>query len=261
MRNVQMESIRAVDRAIDVLNAFGRHAPELNIDQIAAAAKLPRATVYRILYTLERRGLVRFDTEALTYRLGFAFLTYGDLVSSSIDLRHEAEEAMLHLYDQTRQTVLLAVDQGDTLVYIFRKENPEGLKVASLEGRTRPLVFGAFGTVIMAYLDEARLQKVLSAPIPPFTPATVVDPGVIRDRLARVHTEQVWAEAGEAILGVTGIAAPVFDANRKFIGAAGLDGPSVQLAGEALERAKHLVQAAANQISARLGYRAQGGIR
>ncbi len=254
MRNVQMESIRAIDRAIDVLNAFSRHLPEMTIDEVAARTKLPRATAYRILYTLERRGLIRFDTERLTYRLGFQLLTYGDLVASSLDLRQEAEDALLRLYDETRQGVLLAIEQGDTLVYIFRKENPEGLKVASLEGRTRPLVFGAFGTVIMAYLDDARLEEVLAQPIPQFTPATVTDPVRIRERLVQVRADGIWAETDEAIIGVTGIAAPVFDANGRFVGAAGLDGPTVQLSGDDLVRAKDLVRAAAEQISTRLGH-------
>ncbi|WDL95719.1 IclR family transcriptional regulator [Alicyclobacillus sp. ALC3] len=254
MRNVQMESIRAVDRAIDVLNAFNRHRPEMTIDEVATNTKLPRATAYRILYTLERRGLIRFDTEKLTYRLGLQFLSYGDLVASSLNLRQEAEDALLRLYDETRQGVLLAVEQGDTLVYIFRKENPEGLKVASLEGRTRPLVFGAFGTVIMAYLDGARLEEVLAQPIPQFTPATVTNPDRIRDRLAQVRKDAIWVETDEAILGVTGIAAPVFDANGRFVGAAGLDGPTVQLSGEQLARAKSLVLAAAEEISTQLGH-------
>lgn len=249
-----MESIRAIDRAIDVLNAFSQQTPELSIDQIAAATRIPRATVYRILYTLERRGLIQFDEQALTYRLGFQLMAYGSLVASTIDLRREAVGPLLTLHEQIRQNVRLAVRQQDTLVYIFRKENPEGLKVASLEGLTRPLVFGAFGAVTLAHLDDAEVNRLLAEPIPQFTPHTVTDAAVVRERLARIRAEGVFAETDEAILGVTGIAAPVFRADGAFVAAAGIDGPSVHLAGADLQRAKALVKAAAASISSKLGY-------
>lgn len=260
MRNVNMESIRAIDRAVDVLNAFTRRTPELTIDQITAATGLPRATVYRILYTLERRGLIRFDEKSLTYRLGFQFLAYGNLVASSIDLRQEAEGPLLQLYERTRQSVLLAVREGDTLVYIFRKETPEGLKVASLEGLFRPLVFGAFGAVIMAYLPDDELSRLLKQPIPQFTPDTLTDPDQIRRRLAQIRRDRVFAETNEALLGVTGIAAPVFNMEGQFVAAVGVDGPSVQLCGEQLEQAKLAVMETAAAISKKLGYRSPDGI-
>lgn len=254
MRNVQMESIRAIDRAVDVLNAFDEHHPALTIDQVSRSTHLPRATVYRILYTLERRGLVRFDEQTLTYRLGFQLMAYGNLLSSSLELREEALEPMLALYERTRQSVLLAVPQGRTLVYIFRKETPQGLKVASPEGPTRPLVFGAFGTVIMAYMDEAEVQSILRDPVPQFTPSTVTDRQIIVQRLLQVRAEQVFSETDEGILGVTGIAAPVFDVEGKFVAAAGVDGPTVQLSGGQLVQAKQAVIETAQQISAKLGY-------
>jgi IclR family KDG regulon transcriptional repressor len=255
MREIQMESIRAVDRAIDVLNAFTHRTPEQSIEEISRTVSLPRATVYRILYTLERRGLVQFDPESSKYRLGFQFLYYGDLVSSSLDLRREAEPALLQLHENTHQTVLMSVVENDMLVYIFSKENPEGLKVSTFEGPRRPITFGAFGYVTMAYMDAKRLQDVLKSPIPQYTPETVTDRTMILHRLQHIREEGVWAETNEGIYGVTGIAAPVFDARGQFIAAVGINGPSVHLSGDSLQRAKEAVRETANAISARLGHR------
>src|SRR5579875_3413246 len=235
MRDVQIDSIRAVDRTIDVLNVFTHHTPVLTIDEITKAANLPKTTVYRILYTLEQRGLIRYNPNLQKYQLGYKFLVYGDLVSSSLDLRQEAEEELLKLYDCTRQTVLLAIREGDDVIYIFSKENPEGLKVALFEGPKRPLVYGAFGYVLMAFLNPHRLSQIFMNPIPQFTPATVVDKELVMRRLEQLRQQKFWIETNEAILGVTGIAAPVFDANDKVIAAVGINGPAVQLVGDQLE--------------------------
>jgi DNA-binding IclR family transcriptional regulator len=255
VREVRMESIRVIDRAIDILNTFTHHAPALTIDEICKASGLPKTTAYRILYTLERRGLMRFNASSLKYQLGFKFLEYGDLIASSLNLREESEEELQTLYESTHQTVLLAIQDENTLVYIFSKENREGLKVSSFEGPRRPLVFGAFGYVLMAFMDKDRLNQFLNDPIPQFTEETVTNRNLVMARLERIRQEKIWIESNEAILGVTGIAAPIFDVNKNVIAVVGINGPSIQLVGEQLESAKSAVMDAAAKISAKISYR------
>lgn len=124
MRNVNINSIRAVDRAIDVLETFSLKATSLSIDEIACTAKLPKATTYRLLYTMERRGLIQYDESTLRYRLGLRLLKFGGLVTASLDLHNEAEDILIELFQQTQQTVLMTVLEGDEMVYIFRQEHP-----------------------------------------------------------------------------------------------------------------------------------------
>ncbi len=255
MRDVRMETIRVIDRAVDILNAFTHHTPALTIDEICKISGLPKTTVYRILFTLERRGLIRFHPGTFKYQLGFKFLEYGDLISSSLDLRKESEEELSALYERTHQTVLLAIKDENTLVYIYSKENPEGLKVTSFEGPRRPLVFGAFGYVFMAFMDTEKLSDLLNQPIPQFTQETVTEKEYVMARLQRIREEEVWIESNEAILGVTGIAAPIFDVNKNAIAAVGINGPSIHLIGEKLEAAKKAVVEASKRISQKIGYR------
>ncbi len=253
MRDVQMDSIRAIDRAIDVLNVFTNHSHALSIDDICKAARLPKATVYRILYTLERRNLIRFDADVLQYRLGFKLMEYGELVSSSIDIRNDSEKILNDLYEQTHQTVLLGIREGNTLVYIYRRENSQGLKVSLFEGLHRPLVYGAMGYVTMAFMEASQLKPILNDPIPKFTPNTVVDKNIVLSRLTQIRKELVWVEYGEAIYGVTAVAAPVFDGNRIFMAVVGIHGPSINLTGDELAKAKQGVLHAARMISGKIG--------
>ncbi|WP_083521204.1 IclR family transcriptional regulator [Alicyclobacillus kakegawensis] len=253
LRELRMTSIRTIDRAVDVLNAFHHQAPERSMDELCHEVGLPRPTVYRILYTLERRGLILYNPETQKYRLGYQFLYYGDLVAHSLDLRREAEDVLLELHRQTQQTVLMSVARGDTLTYVFRKEAPEGLKVSTFEGPRRPITFGAFGCVTMAYMDTDNLEKLLAQPLPAFTPRTVTQPDQIRRRLQQIREEKVFVETGEGYVGVTGIAAPVFDARNHFVAAVGVNGPTVHLTGERLSQATAAVRNAALRISGRLG--------
>src|SRR5579875_3042734 len=118
-----MSSIRAVDRAIDVLNVFNHHDAALTIDEITSRVDIPKATVYRILYTLERRRLVSFDSQTLKYRLGFKLMEYADVVSSTLDIRKVAEPFLEELYQRTHQTVFMSIVEDDHLIYVYRQES------------------------------------------------------------------------------------------------------------------------------------------
>lgn len=249
MRDINMSSIRSIDRAIDILQAFTIEKPSLRIEEISKITRIPNSTAYRILYTLERRGLVQFDKNLLTYKPGFRLIEFGSLIPSILELNQETEMILIDLQLKTKQTVLMAVRDGDHIFYIFRKENYEGLKFSSLVGQRRPFFYGVLGPVLLAYLPEATIENILNIPIPKHTPNTVTDKDVLRKRLQNIQTEGFYIESDETNIGVTGIGAPVFDEKKKAIAAIGVVGPSVQLVGEVLENAKVLLLEASNQIS------------
>ncbi|HZQ52405.1 MAG TPA: substrate-binding domain-containing protein [Bryobacteraceae bacterium] len=60
--------IEAISRACDVLEAFRTDGEALPLREIASRAGLSKSTAFRILFTLERRGLVQ-QSEDRTYRL------------------------------------------------------------------------------------------------------------------------------------------------------------------------------------------------
>ncbi|QRF22887.1 IclR family transcriptional regulator [Alicyclobacillus sp. TC] len=254
MRDVKMDSIRAIDRAIDVVNAFRHQDSELTIEMITHRVKLPKATVYRVLYTLERRRWVTFNPQTLTYKLGLKFLEYADIVTANLDIRKEAEPILEALHEQVNQTVFLSIVEDDHLVYVYQKEVREGLKVSLFEGPQRPLVYGAFGLVSLAYLDESSQKTILSKPIPAFTPATVTDVSIIQERIRAIRSQRIYIERDEAIYGVTGIAAPVLNGQGKFVAAVGINGPTMTMVDTHLEECIKAVQAASEKISQKLGY-------
>lgn len=256
MRDVNIGSVRAVDRAIDVLNVFTLEKPVQTIDEIAAAARLPKATVYRLLYTLERRGLIQYNPATLQYKLGLKLLEYAGLLTAILDVRQESDDILIDLQTKTRQTVLMAVPENETMVYVFKRENPEGLKYSSFLGQRRPLNYGVLGRVIMAFLPKDQLDSLIKKyPAPPWLQGADTDENVIRDYFETVRRERVCVEINQTNAGVTGVGAPIFNAEGKLIAALGIVGPSVQLVNEHLEQAKANVMEAAEQISRRMGYR------
>jgi DNA-binding IclR family transcriptional regulator len=256
MRDVNMNSVRAIDRAIDILNVFSVDHPVLTIDKIISMTKLPKTTAYRILYTLELRGLIQYDQKKQTYRLGLKMLEYAGTLTTFLDVRQEAEEILIKLQTETKQTVIMAMVEQETFVYVFIRENPVGFKYSSYIGMRRPNNFGVLGQIIMAFSTEDELNRLLTKyPLTKMTSKTVTDLNVLRDRFKKITEEQVYADMEETYEGGVAVGAPVFDAEGKLIAAIAAYGPAWELNGEHLESVKLMVKDAANQISLKMGYK------
>jgi IclR family transcriptional regulator, KDG regulon repressor len=256
MRDINMTSIRTIDRAIDVLQAFTVENAALSIEDISKKTDIPKNTVYRILYTLERRGLIKFDQDSLTYQPGLRLIEFGFLQSAVLDVKKEAEDLLDELFKQTKQTVLMALkEDDDQLFYIFKRESSEGLKVSTTVGLRRNIFFGVLGHAILAFLPEHKIERLLKDEFNPHSPNSVTDKDVIRQRLSVIKKDRVYKQANETTLGVLGISAPVFNAIGEPIAAIGVIGPAIYFDDEQIEMVRKLVKECGEKISERMGYK------
>lgn len=254
MRKLNIEYNHSLDKAIDVLDVFSIAKPELTIEEIIKQTKLPKTTAYRILYTLERRGLINYDSTTSSYRLGLQFFRYYRVLSSSLDIVKLAEPILTDLQAKTGQTVLMSLKEGDNMVYVFKKESVGGLKYSSSVNERQPITYGIVGRIFMAYLPEEQYETFFSSPLPKWTPNTVVDKDNLVEQFKQIREEKLALETDETNMGVTGIGSPLFNAEGEVIAAVGVLGPTLLLTPEKIEEAKAFLLQSTEEISAKMGY-------
>lgn len=255
MRELNVEPIRAVERAIQILDAFSFERPNLSIEEIIEKTGLAKATAYRLLWTLERNGLIQFDQRANHYRLGHKSIEYGGIVLENLDIRRESEPFLLDLFEITGHSTVLAVQQGKSLQYLLRFDSDEDFQPRNYIGRRRTLHNGGFGIVLLAYQSpEFALELLDEYPLEPLTPYTLVDKEKFLSRLQDIRKAGVYVDADETFVGFTAVAAPVFQ-GKDVVAAIGISGPSFKMEGQAREELIKQVVIAANQISRQLGVR------
>ncbi|WP_462409745.1 IclR family transcriptional regulator [Neobacillus sp. Marseille-QA0830] len=254
MRDVNMPSIRSIERSIDVMESFSLKNQPLTIEEIAAITKLPKSTVYRILCTLEKRELILFNEKTLQYQPGVRLLELGLRYGSFFDVKRQGEDILSELYLKTKQTVLMAVHAGERISYIYRRENEEGLKVSSGVGE-RHYLYGVLGPILLAYLPERQIDQILSQPIPKRTPFTLLDPENIKARLETIRKDAFFFEKDETHVGATGFGVPIFNSVGEVIAAAGIIMPTFHFTEEKLVQYRELLLEASKQISERMGYK------
>ncbi|GAB4278212.1 MAG: IclR family transcriptional regulator [Deferrisomatales bacterium] len=253
--DVARYNIRAVERALCVLDAFSHDERELSLNRLTEKTGLSKPTVFRILATLEHHGYLTFDPDEGRYRLGSKFLELGGIVQSSLGLRGAARPHLDRLRSDTGLTVLLGTIVDDQLVYIDKREGEGPIRIVSDVGRRRSPHYGMLGTVLMAYLDEAEVDRLLEAyPLEAYTRYSLTDPAAFRARLEEVRRQGYLVEENEVIEGVWGVAAPVRGAEGRVVAAVGVALPLIEKSEARAREVADRVRACAEAISDALGF-------
>ena len=247
--------IKSVERAIALLKAFDIDKPELGVTELSRVLGLHKSTVSRILATLERGGLVEQNPETGKYRLGVALIGLGALVVAHADVREIARPLLRRLAEETQETVNLAVLDGDEVINI-EQMLPDKRQVKNIGwvGRRTPLHCVSTGKVLLAYLPEEEIERILAKGLSRRTDKTITDPGRLRKELVKIRQQGYATGLEELEEGLNAVAAPVRNHDGKVIAAVSVSGPSYRVSLENIPKLAKLTIRTAEEISRRLGF-------
>lgn len=144
------------------------------MSEVAEAADLPKSSAFRYLATLEGQRYVERDAEEGTYRIGPAFLPSAP---HRLDVLVErARPVMEGLRDRYRETINLAVLDGNRAAYLEIVESRRAMRLAARRGDRDPLHCTAVGKGIAVQLTESQIISILEAEgMPARTHRTITD--------------------------------------------------------------------------------------
>lgn len=137
---METEKIRVIGRAFSILGHLARERRPLGVTEIAAAVSLPKATVYRILDSLEsERAVMNRGGE---YELGPVTLLLADAYRRQVGFAEAARPYLLSLRNETMETVHLFVYEGESCITWIRSKAPT--RCGCTQGWGARLPFSAF---------------------------------------------------------------------------------------------------------------------
>ncbi|HZO76313.1 MAG TPA: IclR family transcriptional regulator [Ktedonobacteraceae bacterium] len=241
------------DRTIDVLLLFNEQQPVLTAEEISERLKMPRSTTYRYLQSLRSYGLVEENDSSGGFRLGLAVLRLARTARQGMDLSTVSLPLMQELVAQTGETALLTRRTDAYVVCIERVESQHRVRLSYERGQVLPLHAGASAKVLLAYLAPEEIEAILrTGPFPRYTEQTVTDPDVLRTQLESIRTRGYAMSEGEVDDGVRGVAAPIFDTQKRVIAGLSVAGPAFRINQAVLPGVIQAVQETAKRISLRL---------
>lgn len=255
-RDLDRYVVDVVDRALTVLELLGDAGQPLSLLEISRRLGLVKSTGFRLLCTLEHRGYVERVDGNGRYQLSSKVLQFGRGAMTNRPLSEVALPHMRRLLERFGETLNLGVLRDGEVMYLEMLESPHSFRMAARLGSRSPVHSSALGKAMTAYLaDEEIVQIVRGRGLPALTSKTITSPAAWKRELARTRARGYSEDNGETEPDASCIAAPVFGADGRVVGAISLSGPASRV--RALKpRAVPALVEACGAISRALGYTA-----
>lgn len=250
----QKDTVRAVDRMIDILQVFTFETQELSLTQICLQAGLPKTTTYRILCTLEQRNMVALDPQTGKYHLGYELVKMGNIAQSGNSLQRVAHSEMEVVTQETAQTCNLYIREGFERRCIAQVEGTQYIRRFSYLGAKYPLYCGA-GKLLLAYSDASfQDQYFNSIQLKRYTDSTIVDEEKLKADLQQILKDGYLVTRGERDAMSATVCTPIYDYTEKVVATITISGPIYLFSDDNVLIYREKLFQASGRISRNLGY-------
>ena len=247
------QTLKSLDLALRVLGSFSDERRERGVTEIARDFGVSKATVYRLLVTLERHRYVVQNPVTGRYRLGPRLGLIVQSAGPRLNLAAEAQPYMEQLRECTKEVVHLDVLDGNEVVVIGRLDGLQPVQVMSRVGDRGPAHCISTGKAILAYADPQAFDLVTAGGLTHYTDRTHTTASSLSRELAQVREAGFAVNWGEWRAEARGISAPVLDSTLRVVAALGICGPSTRLTEEFVYAFAPAVVDAAARLSVHLG--------
>lgn len=246
-------SVKTVDRLVRIIDSFSSSRLSWTLTELSEHLNLPKSTLHRFLCSLEAHGILRQDDESKRWHLGYRLFVWGNLAERSTALRDVARPVMRDLTAQTGETALLTVYHAQEVVCVEKVESSHSVRLALDVGSRRPPHAGASSKVLMAYLPDEEVERVIEEQgLAKLCANTITERGELHAELARIRQCQYAQSVEETDVGAWGVATPIRDWEGEVVAAVGVAGPSSRFGEEVAQHYVRCCEKAARRISSAL---------
>ena len=150
----------SIEKALDLIEAL-KESEDLGVTELSNILGLNKNNVFRLLATLEVKGIIEQEEETGHYKLGTKalFLEYAYL--KGLAFLQEAKPFMKMLRTRVNETVYLSILSKDNIVYLHAEETNRSVLVHSRISKRFPAEKTTSGKVLL----KARQSKEVVFPI------------------------------------------------------------------------------------------------
>lgn len=197
--------MRAVSRAMSILEAFSIDQPSLPLGQLAEKTGLSDATASRVAKTLMDLGyLLRQSDNA--YCLSPKIVDLARRVKSTIGVRDLAKDIMTKVAKQTKESAVLYCIDGDEKIAIEVAVPDAEYTVLLSIGHRGPLGLGASGKALLAY----QSPEVIDRQVAKLKSEHGINERKLTRELKLVRKTALASSHDERRSGMSGKAVPIF---------------------------------------------------
>jgi IclR family transcriptional regulator, acetate operon repressor len=246
-------TIKSLDRAMEIFEHLSEDSGQA-LSSLAANLGQAPATVYRVLVTLESRGLVEFDPVEQLWHIGPRAFVIGARFLRRTSLIDRARPIMRRLMETTGETANLGIVQEMSVLFVSQVETHASIRAFFPPGTLSPLHASGIGKALLAEMSSERLDRIIrTGGLPRYTEKTLIEANDLIADLSATRERGHAIDNEEKNLGMRCIAAPVFDAHEEAAAGISVSGPTSRMGAERTDVLATAVMEAATALTAAIG--------
>jgi IclR family KDG regulon transcriptional repressor len=183
------KQVRVLQKTLDILETLKGERNGIGLADVARSVAMPKATVYRILATLEIRGYLDRSADG-SYKMSDKLFSLQRDLSPEQNLLRVAPRIMEQLAAECRETVNLGTLDGGEVVVVATVESPQTVRMASKVGNRRCLHTTALGKVLVSSLDDRSIRRLIQLKgLPKLTVNSITTPTSILAEIQKIRKQ------------------------------------------------------------------------
>lgn len=243
--------LQTVGKVTRVLDLFSLEEPEWGVGEVARTLGYPKSSVSELMTSLaDQRLLCRVGKGR--YRLGWRLFELSQTLLQTTGFRGEARRVMEELVESWQETMHLAVLDGVQAVYIEKLQPTPAIKILlSWSGARLPAHCSGVGKVLLAHSPwDYVAANFRHMGLPKLTPNTITDLDELERELEVVRERGHAYDMEEASIGLSCVAAPIYDAEGRAMAAVSFSVPAFRFKPREEEFTEAILKAAGRISSA-----------
>lgn len=203
-------------RALAVLETLASAGQPYTLSQLSARLHIPKATLLRMIESLEQRGYVLHMPDSRGHdrsiALGPRAAQFALAALANNTFTRGCRSVLRALVEVLGETCNLTALDNDSVLYIERVETNEPLRLEMRPGMRVPLHCTASGKLFLAQMSPLERNAMLSRmTLKKMTYRTLTDAPSLATELDRLGTRGVGIDNEEFVRGMVAVAVPIKD--------------------------------------------------
>jgi len=247
--------VAVLGKALDLLELI-TDAGDLGLADLSARSGASKASSFRILTTLHRRGYVSKDPVTRHYTPGPRLIALSFANVSKLQLVPRARPVLEELRDELGETVNLGILADRDVLYLEIAESARSLRMSSEVGARDRLHSTSLGKAILAALPPPEARALLEAyERRPATRRTITDIEALMAELRATHERGYSIDDEENEVGARCVGVAITDVAGRPQAAVSVSGPAARVFDSTIDAFGARLIDAGEEIATLMGWR------
>ncbi len=243
---VKADVSATVLRALKVLDYLKENPGPQSITHISKELNISPTIIHRLLTTLKIEGFVFQDAQSKLYSLGAVFMEYANKIVTELPFAPIIEPWLIRLRNITGETAGFYIPTGHRRLCVLEYESRQEIRRSVGVGTHHPIYAGATGRAILSF-QPSQIQEDILKNLPAKERKELIS------KLEKTKNQGYAVSYEEINANVTAISAPVFDQNKRVIGAISVSGPKFRFDKDRTEEFINILLHSTKEISRSFG--------